>query len=227
MPILSVNKVSKIYNKSWVALTDIDLSVDEGEFVFLVGPSGAGKTTLLNLILAQDFPDSGTVEVAGFNSDTLTKAEIPLLRRKLGVIFQDFKLLPDLTAFENVAFALRVCAYPGKLVKSRTKELLASVGLLHKENSYPSELSGGERQKIAIARALVHSPLLLLADEPTGNIDPHSTEEIMSLLLDINRQGTAIIMATHNMELVENFGFRVIEISEGFLVGDRKRRKER
>ncbi len=222
MAILKIENVGKVYNKRWVALSDVSFSVDEGEFVFLVGPSGAGKTTLLNLILAQDIPDSGNIYVAGFNSDTIKKDEIPLLRRKLGVIFQDFKLLPDMTAWGNVAFALRVCGYPRKIVKTRTDELLAQVGLLHKSKSYPQELSGGERQRVAIARALVHSPVLLLADEPTGNLDPHSTEELMELLLEINRQGMAILMATHDIELVERFGFRVIEIQEGYLIGDRK-----
>jgi len=222
MAVLELHKVGKVYNKQWVAVNEVEFSIDEGEIVFLIGPSGAGKTTLLRLILAQDIPDKGIIKVAGFSSDSLKKEEIPLLRRKLGVIFQDFKLLPDMTAWGNVAFALRVCGYPRKIVKVRTDSLLAQVGLLHKAKSYPQELSGGERQRVAIARALVHSPVLLLADEPTGNLDTHSTEEIMQLLLDIGRQGTTILMATHNIELVERYGFRVIEIQEGYIVGDRK-----
>jgi len=222
MAILTLKNVGKVYNKRWVALSDLDFSIAEGEFVFLIGPSGAGKTTLLKLILAQETPDTGIIDVAGFSSSTLKHEEIPLLRRKLGVIFQDFKLLPDMTAWNNVAFALRVCGYPGKMVKTRTDELLAQVGLLHKSKSYPQELSGGESQRIAIARALVHSPVLLLADEPTGNLDTHATDEILQLLLDINRQGMAVLMATHDIELVERFGFRVLELQEGYLIGDRK-----
>ncbi len=224
MALVELKDVGKVYGKRWVALADITFSVDEGEFVFLVGPSGAGKTTLLKLLLAQEKPDSGQIRVAGFDLTKIKKEEIPLLRRKIGAIFQDFKLLPDMTAWENVAFALRVCGYPRKLIKSRTDELLALVGLLHKAKSYPNELSGGEQQRVAIARALVHSPVLLLADEPTGNLDPHSTDEIIQLLLDINRQGTAIIMATHDMEIVERFGFRVLELNDGYLVGDRRGR---
>ncbi len=222
MALVELKDVGKVYGKRWVALADITFSVDEGEFVFLVGPSGAGKTTLLKLLLAQEKPDSGQIRVAGFDLTKIKKEQIPLLRRKIGAIFQDFKLLPDMTAWENVAFALRVCGYPRKLIKSRTDELLALVGLLHKAKSYPNELSGGEQQRVAIARALVHSPVLLLADEPTGNLDPHSTDEIIQLLLDINRQGTAVIMATHDMEIVERFGFRVLELADGYLVGDRK-----
>jgi len=224
MAILKLEKVGRIYGKRWVALTDVSFSVDDGESVFLIGPSGAGKTTLLKLILVEEFPDKGKIEFAGFSTDTIKKEEIPLLRRKIGVIFQDFKLLPDMTAWSNVAFALRVCGYPKKIVKVRTDSLLAQVGLLHKAKSYPQELSGGEQQRVAIARALVHSPLLLLADEPTGNLDTHATEEIMKLLLEICRQGTAILMATHDIDLVERYGFRVIEIDEGFIVGDRKTR---
>ena len=221
MAILTLEHIGKVYGKRWVALSDVGISLDEAEFAFLVGPSGAGKSTLLKLILAQEKPDTGKIKFAEFSSDNLTKEEIPIMRRKIGVIFQDFKLLPDMTAFGNVAFALRVCGYPQGAVKMRTAELLAQVGLSHKAKSYPQELSGGECQRVAIARALVHSPLLLLADEPTGNLDPNATEEIMQLLLDINRQGTAIIMATHDIELVERFGFRVIELSEGYIIGDR------
>jgi len=222
MPILTIEHIGKLYGKRWVALSDVSFTLDEGEFAFLVGPSGAGKSTLLKLILAEQKPDSGKLEVAGFASDRLMKDDIPILRRKLGVIFQEFKLLPDMTAYGNVAFALRVCGYPRIAIKTRTNEVLSQVGLLHKAKSYPQELSGGEKQRISIARALVHSPVLLLADEPTGNLDPHATDEIMELLLSINRQGTAILMATHNLELVERFGFRVIELSDGILVGDRK-----
>ena len=226
MPILTLDNIGKVYGNRWVALSDITFFINEGEFVFIVGPSGAGKSTLLKLILAQEKPDTGKIEVAGFTTDKLIKDEIPILRRKIGVIFQDFKLLPDMTAWGNVAFALRVCGQPRKAVKMRTDEVLSQVGLLHKAKSYPQELSGGERQRVAIARALVHSPVLLLADEPMGNLDPHAAEEIIELLMNINRQGTAVLMATHNLELVERFGFRVIELAEGFLVGDRKEERK-
>lgn len=221
MAILTLEHIGKVYGKRWVALSDVNFSVEEGEFAFLVGPSGAGKSTLLKLILAQEQADTGRIQFAEFSYDNLTISNIALLRRKLGVIFQDFRLLPDMTVWGNVAFALRVCGYPRKIIKMRTDELLSQVELLHKAKSYPQELSGGECQRVAIARALVHSPTLILADEPTGNLDPHATEEIMQLLLTINRQGTAIIMATHDIELVERFGFRVIELSDGFLIGDR------
>ena len=224
MVILNVENVGKVYNKKWVALSDVNFSLDEGEFVFVVGPSGAGKSTILKLILMQEKPDSGRVEVAGFSSERVKREEIPVLRRKMGVIFQDFKLLPDMTALGNVKFALRVCGFPMKAAQKQAKELLSRVGLLHKEKSYPQELSGGEKQRVSIARALVHSPVILLADEPTGNLDTNATSEIMELLLEINRQGTAVLMATHDIELVERYGFRVIELSEGILVGDRQKR---
>ncbi len=221
MPLLVFEKVGKIYDDRWVALSEVSFVLEEGEFAFLVGPSGAGKSTLIKLVLVQERPDTGRIEFAGKCLNDISKDEIPFLRRKLGVVFQDFRLLDDMTALGNVEFALRVCGYPPKLVKERSRELLSRVGLLHKARSYPQELSGGERQRVAIARALVHSPLLLLADEPTGNLDPHATEEIMELLLDINRQGTAVLMATHDVDLVERFGFRVLELSDGILVGDR------
>ncbi len=221
MAIVKVKNLGKVYSRKWVALTDITFSIAEGEFVFLIGESGSGKTTLVKILMAELFPDTGDVMVADFDLTKIARDQIPLLRRKIGVIFQDYKLLPDMTAWENVAFALRVCGYPKKLVRQRTDTLLALVGLNHKARSYPQELSGGECQRVAIARALVHSPQLLLADEPTGNLDPHSGEEIMALLLTINRHGTSVLMCTHNLELVERFGFRVIELKEGFIIGDR------
>ena len=225
MSLLEVIGLTKRYQSRWVALSDVTFSLDEGEFAFLVGPSGAGKSTLISIILAEIPPDKGKVIFDGVDITTLTRREIPFYRRKLGVIFQDFRLLPDKTAWENVAFALYVCGYPKKYIRQRTGELLSQVGLLHKARAYPQELSGGEQQRVAIARALVHSPLLLLADEPTGNLDPNSIDEIMELLIEINSQGTAILMATHNIELVERFGFRVIELAEGRLIGDRPGRK--
>ena len=225
MSLLEVIGLTKRYQSRWVALSDVTFSLDEGEFAFLVGPSGAGKSTLISIILAEIPPDKGKVIFDGVDITALTRKEIPFYRRKLGVIFQDFRLLPDKTAWENVAFALYVCGYPKKYIRQRTGELLSQVGLLHKARAYPQELSGGEQQRVAIARALVHSPLLLLADEPTGNLDPNSIDEIMELLIEINSQGTAVLMATHNIELVERFGFRVIELAEGRLIGDRPGRK--
>lgn len=227
MVILSVEGVGKVYGKNWVALSNISFSLEEGEFAFLVGPSGSGKSTLISLILMKDKPDAGRIVVAGYSSAEITRHQMPAFRRRVGVIFQDFKLLPDLTAWQNVAFALRVSGMPRKFVRKRTEELLGLVGLVHKEKSYPHELSGGERQRIAIARALVHSPVLILADEPTGNLDPHSADQIMELLISINHHGTSVLMATHNTDLVEHFGFRVLELEEGVLVGDRPARKDK
>jgi len=226
MKILSLEGVSKTFSKRWVALYNVSFALDSGEFVFLVGPSGAGKSTLISAVLAQIPIDDGMIAIDGEYIDNIPKRKIPYLRRKLGVIFQDFKLLPDMTARENVEFALRVCGYPKKLIRMKGNELLSQVGLGHKARVYPHELSGGERQRVGIARALVHSPLLLMADEPTGNLDPHAIEEIMELLLSINKQGTAILMATHNIELIERYNFRVLELSEGNLIGDRPSRLE-
>jgi cell division transport system ATP-binding protein len=221
MPLLKFDKVGKAFGKAWIALSDVGFSLEKGEFAFLVGSSGAGKSTLISLIYMEERPDTGSVEFAGYNSKTISDKDIPAMRRKLGVVFQDFRLLPDMTAGENVAFALKVTGQPRKFIKKRTFELLAKMGLSHKAKSFPHELSGGEKQRVAIARALANSPLLLLADEPTGNLDPHATDELIKLLFDINEQGTTILMATHDTALIDRVPMRVIELENGVLVGDR------
>ncbi len=221
MPVLAFDKVGKTFGKGWIALSDVSFSLDDGEFAFLVGSSGAGKSTLLSLIYMEHKPDVGSVSVVGYNSKTIADEDIPAMRRKLGIVFQDFRLLPYMTAAENIAFAMKVTGQPRKFIKRRTFELLSKMGLSHKAKSFPHELSGGEKQRIAIARALANSPLLLLADEPTGNLDPRATDELLELLFDINRQGTAVLMATHDTAIIDRAPMRVIELENGVLVGDR------
>ncbi len=217
---IEFKNVTKIFQKNWYAVREINLKIDKGEFVFLVGKSGAGKSTLLRLIYLDIFPDSGEVNVAGFSSHTIKKKEIPFLRRKIGVIFQDFKLLMDKNVYENVAFALEVTNTPRRKIKELVMNALADVGITHKKNSFPYQLSGGEQQKVAIARALVREPFILLADEPTGNIDPAGSEEIIEILKEINTSGTAVLMATHQMELIKKLPRRVVTIDEGRIVED-------
>ena len=197
--------VSKIYKKDWYALKKINLHIEKGEFVFLTGASGAGKTTLLKLIYMAEFPSEGQVIVAGYNSAEIKDKDIPYLRRKIGVVFQDFKLLMDRDVYWNLYFALRVIGTPKGNIKSKVLKLLSSVGLSHKLNAMPYELSGGEQQRVAIARALINEPYILLADEPTGNLDPEVTEDILRIIRDINISGTTVIMATHNPNLIQRF----------------------
>jgi cell division transport system ATP-binding protein len=191
--------------------------MNQGEFVYLVGQTGSGKSTLMRLLYFELKPEKGTVKVAGFDSIFSKSREIPHLRRKLGIVFQDFKLLDDRTIYDNVAFALFVTNTKRSDIKKRVLHTLADVGLSHKRNQMPYELSGGEQQRVVIARALVNEPLVLLADEPTGNLDPVSSSEIMDLLTKINMRGTAILMATHNYELVRKFPARVMQIKDGKL----------
>jgi len=221
MSILRVKDVRKSYGRGWIALDNVSFSLDDGEFAFLVGSSGAGKSTLLSLIYMGEKPGSGIIEAVGFDSDNIKPEEIPLLRRKLGIVFQDFRLLPEMTASENIAFSLKVTGQPRKFIKSRTFELLSMMGLSHKAKSYPHELSGGEKQRVSVARALANNPLLLLADEPTGNLDPQATDELIRLFFEINRQGTAVLMATHDTALIDIAPMRVLELENGVLVGDR------
>ena len=196
-------------------LERINLEVRNGEFVFLVGPTGAGKSTVLKLIYMEEFPTEGYVVVDDYNSNDIAPKDIPFLRRKLGIIFQDFKLLEDRDVFENVAFALRVTGARHKELKRKTLRALAEVGLSHKSRKLPQELSGGEKQRVAIARAIVNEPFILLADEPTGNLDPKTTVEIMNILEKLNARGTAVLMATHNYELVNRSSQRVVSIKNG------------
>lgn len=196
-------------------LSSVNLEVKKGEYVYLVGPSGAGKTTVLKMIYMDEFPSQGYVIVENYNSLDIKVREIPFLRRKLGIIFQDFKLLDDRDVFENVAFALRVTGARRKDIKKKTLRALAEVGLSHKSRKMPNELSGGEQQRVAIARAIVNEPSILLADEPTGNLDPKTSVEITHILDKVNARGTAVLMATHNYELVNNTSRRVVSIKDG------------
>jgi len=220
VPLLIAKNLTKIYNNGVVALDQVSLTVQKGEFVFLVGPSGAGKTTFLNLVIRQEVPSSGLIAVNRQNLAHLKKKEIAFLRRNIGVIFQDYKLLPQKTVYENVAFALEVIEAKARSIKPRVYEVLELVGLLNKANLLPSELSGGEQQRVCLARALVNRPLLLLADEPTGNLDPDTSWGIMELLREVNKRGTTIVMATHNQQIVDRMRRRVIALDRGKLVRD-------
>ena len=219
--VIGVYHVSKKYGDQ-LALDDVSITVANGEFVFLVGPSGAGKSTLLRMIYMEEQPTDGQVVVGSFVSTQIKRKDIPHLRRKIGVVFQDFKLLDDRDVFENVAIAMRVCGAKSFEIKRKVTSVVNQVGLLHKRKDLPNKLSGGEQQRVAIARALVNSPAVLLADEPTGNLDPVVTEEILRLLFKINSGGTAVLMTTHDHELVKNFGPRVIHLCDGKLQEDTK-----
>lgn len=218
-PLIELRHVTKRYPKN-TAVSAVDLTIHEGEFVCLVGQSGVGKTTLIKLLTCQENPTTGQVFVAGRNLADLRSREVPIYRRKIGVIFQDFKLLPQKTVWENVAFALEVCGIASAEVNRRTEKVIDLVGLGRRKNSYPHELSGGERQRTAIARALVHSPKILIADEPTGNLDPVNTWEIIELLYRINSRGTTVILATHNRQVVDRIQRRVILMKSGKVVSD-------
>ncbi len=198
-------------------VSKITFRILRGEFIYLVGPSGAGKSSILNLINLKNFPTEGMIIVENFSSAKIREKGIPLLRRKLGVVFQDFKLLSDRNVFDNVAFALRVIGIKGAEVKRRVMRVLTEVNLGHKRNHFPHELSGGEQQRVAIARAIVNDPLIILADEPTGNLDNRNAIEIMQILEKINRGGTAVLMATHNTTLIKNFPHRIIHIEQGVI----------
>ena len=205
----------KMTYKNGGGVDRVNLSVNNGEFVFLVGPSGAGKSTVLKLIFMAEWPDEGYVIVQQFNSLYIPRKDIPFLRRRLGIVFQDFKLLPDRNVFDNIAFAMRVTGTRRKEIRKKVLRVLAEVGLSHKRIRMPHELSGGEQQRVAIARALVNEPFILLADEPTGNLDPDAAHSILRLLEKINLKGTAVLMATHDYELVRSFTKRVVRIEAG------------
>ena len=215
--------VSKTYPNGTVALRDVSLEVEKGEFVFVVGSSGSGKSTFLKLMLREELPDRGTIIEAGRDIAALPRWKVPYLRRNIGCVFQDFRLLPSKTVFENVAFALECIGRPQKVVESQVPQVLELVGLAEKAKNLPTELSGGEQQRVAVARAFVNRPLILLADEPTGNLDPANSEGIMALLDRINRTGTTVVMATHDKALVDRMRRRVIELDHGHLVRDQAR----
>ena len=203
-----------------VALDDISIEVRKGEFVFFVGHSGAGKSTLIRMLLREELPSSGTVTVDNFNISRMRRREIPLLRRKVGVVFQDFKLLSSKTVFQNVAFALEVTGSPRKFIKRRVPQVLGMVGLIGKEKSYPEQLSGGEQQRVSLARAIASSPRIILADEPTGNLDRESSWHIMRLLAELNHRGATVVVATHDWPIVDAMQKRVVELRQGRVVRD-------
>jgi cell division transport system ATP-binding protein len=221
--VIRFENVSKTYKNGTPALSNVNLDIEKGEFVFLVGASGSGKTTFLRLLLREELPDQGRILEAGRDIGALPKWRVPYLRRNIGCVFQDFRLLPNKTVFENVAFALEVIGRPRSTVESQVPQILELVGLAEKAKNLPSELSGGEQQRVAVARAFVNRPLILLADEPTGNLDPTNSESIMSLLERINRTGTTVVMATHDKAMVDRMRRRVIELEKGELVRDQVR----
>lgn len=217
---IEISKLTKTYEKSSRALKNISLTIDDGEFVFITGRSGSGKSTLLKILLKEVEPTSGRIVVNDMDLGKMPRRYVPKYRRRLGVVFQDFRLLKDKTVYENVAFAQRVIGVPGWKIRDSVPEMLKMVGLSSKYKSYPHQLSGGEQQRVAIARALINKPEVLLADEPTGNLDPHNAMEIMKLLEEINNQGTTVIVVTHSHEIVNMMKKRVITIDKGVVVRD-------
>ena len=217
---IEFRNVSKVYNNGTEALHNINLRVDKGDFVFIVGSSGAGKSTFLKLITCEERPNSGQIIVDGVDISRIRKRKIPYVRRKMGMVFQDFRLIDHMTVYDNVAFAMHVVGAPPKTIKKRVPYILSLVGLQHKAKHYPTELSGGERQRVGLARALVNNPSMIIADEPTGNIDPALSFEIVDLLSEINRRGTTVLMVTHEHSLVKHFHKRIIQIHSGEIVAD-------
>ncbi|MBQ3049706.1 MAG: cell division ATP-binding protein FtsE [Oscillospiraceae bacterium] len=217
---IELNSVSKVYPNGTHALDNVDLTIEDGEFAFIVGASGAGKSTLIKLLLREEVPTSGSVVVNGFDLVKMKRRHIPAYRRSLGVVFQDFRLIPNMNIYDNVAFALRVTNTPTKEIKKKVPYILNLVGLLSKAKAYPEELSGGEQQRVALARALINNPRLIIADEPTGNIDPQLSYEIVDLLSEINKVGVTVVMVTHEHGLVSHFNKRVITINDGIVVSD-------
>ena len=219
---LIMNDVSKVYPGGSVALQDVNVHIEPGEFVFVVGPSGAGKSTFIKMLFREVLPTTGSIFVNGVDILALSPKEIPFMRRQLGIIFQDYRLLPDRTVFENVAFAMQVIEAPHRKIRRQVNNVLDLVGLRHRSNAYPNELSGGEQQRIAIARAIVNDPVFVIADEPTGNLDPETSWDIMEIFKEINSAGTTIVMATHDKDVVDAMGKRVIAIEQGRIVRDEK-----
>jgi cell division transport system ATP-binding protein len=216
--LIEAHHLSKLYNRGVYALRDLSLSIDKGEFLFLTGPSGAGKSTLLRLLLREELPSEGDLKVAGRNLLHLSPVQVQTYRRSVGFVFQDFRLIPRFTVFQNVAFVMRVLGVDLAVQQRKTFQVLKWVGLQHRMNASPDELSGGEQQRIAIARALVNEPQLVLADEPTGNLDPDLSLEIMNLFREINARGTTVVVATHDRELIRRVGRRTITLEQGRMV---------
>ncbi|RKD30088.1 cell division ATP-binding protein FtsE [Thermohalobacter berrensis] len=215
--------VSKEYTKGVKALKDINIHIDKGEFVFIVGSSGAGKSTLIKLLLKEEEPTDGKIILNNMDITNISNRKIPYIRRSVGVVFQDFRLLPNKTVFENVAFAMEIIGASSREIRRRVPIVLSMVGLSHKANNYPNELSGGEQQRVSIARAIVNNPNVLIADEPTGNLDPDTAWEIMKILREINRRGTTIVMATHARDIVNIMKRRVIALEKGTVVRDERK----
>ncbi|KAJ53211.1 cell division transport system ATP-binding protein [Clostridium tetanomorphum] len=220
---IEFKNVSKIYNHNIFALSNINLTIEKGEFVFLVGPSGAGKSTFIKSLLKEVDPTNGSIIVNGVNITELKRKDIPYYRRKIGVVFQDFRLIANLNVYENVAFAMRAIEAPMREIRKKVPMVLSMVGLSTKYKAFPHELSGGEQQRVSLARAIVNNPALLIADEPTGNLDPDTAMEIMDILNDINHGGTTILMATHAKDIVDSMRKRVIALEKGVVVRDEQR----
>lgn len=219
-PIIEFRGVSKTYPSGTHALEDVNIKIENGEFVFVVGSSGAGKSTFMKLIMREEKANTGKITVNGFNLTKMKRKHIPLLRRTMGIVFQDFRLIPTMNVFQNVAFAMYVVGASGRDIRREVSKALSKVGLGHKARSMPSQLSGGEQQRVGLARALVNSPDLIIADEPTGNVDPNMSYEIVSMLTEINKQGTTVLMVTHDHNLVRDFNHRVIMLDSGRIVAD-------
>ncbi|MGK0466802.1 cell division ATP-binding protein FtsE [Clostridium sp.] len=220
---IQFKKVTKIYDNNVIALSNIDVTIERGEFVFLVGPSGAGKSTFIKVLLKEVEPTTGSIILNDINVTKLTRKKTPFYRRKIGVVFQDFRLIDTLNVYENVAFAMRVIESTAKDIKKKVPLVLDLVGLSKKHMAFPHELSGGEQQRVSLARAIVNNPTILIADEPTGNLDPETASEIMGILNDINKTGTTIIMATHAKNIVDTMKKRVIAIEKGVIARDEQR----
>lgn len=215
--------VHKTYHNGVTAVNGISIKIKKGEFVYVVGPSGAGKSSFIKMMYREEKPTSGTITVNGVSLAKIRNSKVPIFRRNIGVVFQDFKLLPTLTVFENVAFALEVIEIEPKEIKERVMEVLELVGLKHKARMVPTELSGGEQQRVSLARAIVNNPKVVIADEPTGNLDPETSWEIMNIFEEVNKRGTTVVMATHNKEIVDNLRHRVIAIEGGKIIRDEQR----
>ncbi len=220
MDLIRMKNVKKVYKTGTTALYDLSLNIEKGEFVFVIGPTGCGKSTLIKMLYREEKPTEGSINVGGIEVSKLKNRKVFKLRRKIGVVFQDYKLLPKLTAYENVAFALEIFGLPQCEIFDKTIKALELVGLKGKAKSYPSELSGGEQQRVAIARAIINSPKLLICDEPTGNLDPEMSREVMKVLDEINKMGTTIVMVTHDITIVEEMKKRTIELDTGRILKD-------
>lgn len=217
---IKMENVTKVYENGAVGLRDFNLQINRGDFVFVVGSSGSGKSTFIRLLLKEVEPTDGKIIINGTDITTLKRRQIPYLRRKIGVVFQDFRLLPSKTVYENVAFAMQVVETNPKIIRRNVPQILAMVGLAKKINAYPNQLSGGEQQRVALARAIINRPPILLADEPTGNLDPDTAWEIMDLIQEINRNGTTVVISTHAKDIVDKMQKRVVEINKGVVLRD-------